>query len=243
MGKAEYHDLESITLVNGIQALRQMGPLSQAATKAVLWTPVNKCKVTKSLKPFRWCKTYRWIAKNTGYVHIAQHSAISLGLSRGSRVHYSEMRTACPTQERETSLQMVSCAHWIRNSTWFHSAPLNLKMYTKLEWFLLSFISPLNIFNECFSASQVHSCSSLRVPLHKLQKLLSEWREVDKALEQAIQTLVYCLGCWLSACEGRNWGCSWLIYWIMDTLKKKKNWNKKRHRKKKESFEGLFTKT
>lgn len=36
VGKAEYHDLESTTLVNGVQALGQIGPLSQAATKAVL---------------------------------------------------------------------------------------------------------------------------------------------------------------------------------------------------------------
>lgn len=187
--------------------------------------------------------------KNTGHVHIAQHSAKSLGLSRCSTVHYREMRTARPTQERDTSLQMVSCAlccsHLVRNPTWFHSAPPNLKMYIKPESFLLSFISTLNIFNKCFSSSQARSCPSLRAPSYKLQKLLTEWREANKAFEQTVQILVHSLSCWLSAKEWRNWGCSWLIYWIMATLtlsEKKKNWNKERHGIKHESFQGLVTK-
>lgn len=118
---------------------------------------------------------------------------------------------------------MVSCAlcfsHWVRNPTWFHSVPLNLKMYIKPESFLLSFISPLNIFNKCFSASQVHSCSSLRTPSYKF---MTEGRETNKAFEQTVQILVYSLGCWLPAKEGRNRGCLWLIYWIMDTSSSQK---------------------
>lgn len=160
--------------------------------------------------------------KNTGHVHIARHSTINLGISRCSTVHYSEMRTACPTQERDTSPQMVSCAlccsHLVRNPTWFHSAPPNLNMYIKPESFLLSFISTLNIFNKCFSSSQACSCPSLRAPSYKLQKLLAEWRERNKAFEQTVQILVHSLGCWLSAKEWRNWGCSWLFNWITDSL-------------------------
>lgn len=154
-------------------------------------------------------------------------------------MHYSEMRTACPTQERDTSPRMVSCAlccsHLVRNPTWFHSAPPNLNMYIKPESFLLSFISTLNIFNKCFSSSQACSCPSLRAPSYKLQKLLAEWRERNKAFEQTVQILVHSLGCWLSAKEWRNWGCSWLLIGsrILSLSPQKEknnnNWNKERH--------------
>lgn len=53
MGKAEYHDLESITLVNCIQALRRMGPLSQAATKAVLYSPTEEVQGNKVTENFQ----------------------------------------------------------------------------------------------------------------------------------------------------------------------------------------------
>lgn len=53
MGKAEYHDLESIKLVNCIQALRRMGPLSRAATKAVLYSPTEEMQDKKVTENFQ----------------------------------------------------------------------------------------------------------------------------------------------------------------------------------------------
>lgn len=125
----------------------------------------------------------------------------------------SEMRTACPTPGRETPHFRWFPVHCV-SPTVSEIPPgftLNVKMYIKPESFLLSFISPLNIFNKCFS----DSCSSLRTPSYKFP---AEEREANKAFEQTVQVLVYSLGCWLSAKEGRNLGCSWLIYWIMDTF-------------------------